>query len=718
MTDSQSTVAVDGRTDSGDAADVADATDATDTESDPSVDSSGPDSPPDPDPDDHSTERTPETKTVAETETETETRADAAVSGLLDGVDLEAALGGDGDDATPAPVGETRKTYRLEAAVTASVVVAAVGMVTGTPAVLLASVVGVGWAAYARLSRAPEVHVGVEREVTPTRPAPGGTARVRLRLTNEGDRTVPDVRVVDRVPDDLAVVEGAARGATALRPGETATVEYGVRARRGEHELGPATVVVRGASGAVERVAERGGTTALTCGLPAETVPVSATASGRAGRVTTDAGGSGSEFHSTREYRPGDPMRRVDWNRLARTGELTTVEFDEERAASVVVTVDARSTIDRSPGSDRPGSVELSAYAAEETRRRLHAEGHSVGVAVLGDRGRIDWLAPDVGRDHRARLRNTLAAVETGGVGADAPTTRLSTRGSSTGRFSSSNGDDRDAESDGSAADDAPLAMLFDPVDAARQARTDGGERADGWTFGVDDSSDAAGETESQPTETADDAAAAWDPARNRNGTVDSEPTPTDTDSNAMTTTAADADAAPADATASTPETPPADGDGDGDADLGTSANSSRTTARHAAAAATETDTNEDPDVDADTDTDTDPDPDGDTDSTVESAVARELRRRLPASAQLVLFTPALDDQPIRAASQLHAFGHPVTVVSPDVTGTATAGGGVAGVERTRRLHELRRTGANAVDWAPDEPIELALARGVRRWSV
>jgi len=60
------------------------------------------------------------------------------------------------------------------------------------------------------------------------------------------------------------------------------------------------------------------------------------------GRVPTDVGGAGVEFHATREYRRGDPVKRIDWNRRARTGELATLELREERAATVVLLIDAR----------------------------------------------------------------------------------------------------------------------------------------------------------------------------------------------------------------------------------------------------------------------------------------------------------------------------------------------------------------------------------------
>ena len=53
--------------------------------------------------------------------------------------------------------------------------------------------------------------------------------------------------------------------------------------------------------------------------------------------MLTDIGGSGVAFQATREYRPGDPRSRIDWNRLAKTGDLSTVDLREERAAAVVI---------------------------------------------------------------------------------------------------------------------------------------------------------------------------------------------------------------------------------------------------------------------------------------------------------------------------------------------------------------------------------------------
>nr|WP_275690788.1 DUF58 domain-containing protein [Halorubellus sp. JP-L1] len=102
------------------------------------------------------------------------------------------------------------------------------------------------------------------------------------------------------------------------------------------------------------------------------------------GSIPTRTGGSGIEFHSTRNYRRGDPMNRIDWRRLAKAGELTTIDYRVQEAARVMVVVDARESVSASAGPGYPRSEELASYAAELLTGTLLDEGHEVGIAVFG----------------------------------------------------------------------------------------------------------------------------------------------------------------------------------------------------------------------------------------------------------------------------------------------------------------------------------------------
>lgn len=288
---------------------------------------------------------------------------------------------------------------------------AGVGVAANSPGLLLVSLMGVAFLGHARLSRPPSVSLSVRRAVDEARPDPGDVVRVRLTVENEGDRTLPDLRVVDGVPMELGVVEGTPRLGTALRPGGRASVEYAVEAKRGTHEFAPTTVLARSASGAHERSVSAGVGTTLTSDPPLETeqlVPLRGLTTPYTGRVATDTGGEGVEFFATREYRRGDALSRVDWNRLARDGELSTLEFREERLAEVVLVPDLRLRSYVRTDHEHLHAADRSVAATGELFSALLESGDRVGLAAIAQEE--VWLPPGTGNDHRARARELLAS--------------------------------------------------------------------------------------------------------------------------------------------------------------------------------------------------------------------------------------------------------------------------------------------------------------------
>ena len=80
----------------------------------------------------------------------------------------------------------------------------------------------------------------------------------------------------------------------------------------------------------VERVAER-----YRLVLPRSAL------SGRVGVLSSSQVGSSLELHDFREYQPGDDLRHLDWNAVARTGRLILRVRKEEVAPRVEILVDA-----------------------------------------------------------------------------------------------------------------------------------------------------------------------------------------------------------------------------------------------------------------------------------------------------------------------------------------------------------------------------------------
>ncbi|WP_433633869.1 DUF58 domain-containing protein [Halomicrococcus sp. NG-SE-24] len=307
------------------------------------------------------------------------------------------------------------ETNRWQGVSAVALLAGGVGVVAGSPVVLLVGVVGVAFAAYARSGSPPSTDVALSRSVSDLAPAPGDEIRVEVTVENAGDRTLPDLRVVDGVPEALRVVDGSPRLGTALRPGKQAMFAYTVEAVRGEHAFDPATVIARDFSGAREREFEVKNDTTVACtpelSATAEDVPLREQTTRHTGRVTTSEGGAGVEFYATREYRRGDPVSRIDWNRRAKTGELTTVDFRQEGVATVVLLVDAREQAYLAADPESPSAVEFAVRAAGKTFAALLDGGDRVGLAALSPENL--WLAPGAGDHHRAEARELLARSET-----------------------------------------------------------------------------------------------------------------------------------------------------------------------------------------------------------------------------------------------------------------------------------------------------------------
>ncbi|MFC7075772.1 DUF58 domain-containing protein [Haloarcula halophila] len=331
---------------------------------------------------------------------------------------LRAILGIDAVDdvpgrRAPTPTTGTVETGRWAGFYTVPLALLGVGIIGERPALVLAGAVAVVALAVRAGTTTPEPVVTVDRALSGTEPTHGDEVTVTLTVRNDGDRTLTDCRIADGVPETLAVTDGTPQLATALRPETTATVEYTLRATRGDHEFTAPTVVATDAVGATATTTDAAvtGVTTLSVSLPgvAADAPVRSQTSRHRGRIDADQGGDGIAFYATREYRSGDPLSRIDWNRYASSRELSTLEFREEQAATVVVLVDARpSAYDAPAAPDLDTTIDRSVIAARSVvESRLDAEDR-VGLAALAP-DRL-FIGPSGGPTHKNRLETTLAS--------------------------------------------------------------------------------------------------------------------------------------------------------------------------------------------------------------------------------------------------------------------------------------------------------------------
>ncbi len=280
-----------------------------------------------------------------------------------------------------------RRVHRWAGGLAGALVLVGVALLVGEPRLLAAAVIPLTYVVYGSLSRVPaDAALAASRSVTDAQPTPGEPVPVELTVRNTGVAAVTDLRLIDGVPDELAVIDGSPRACVSLRPGEAVTLNYALMAKRGSYTFDSPATRVRSlsASDTVTVDLTASGDTTLTCANTVSDVPLVDATLPRAGTLPTDTGGSGLEFHSTRSYQHGDPINRIDWRRYAKSGELTTVDYREEQAVRTVLVVDARPAARVTPEAGYPTGAELSAYAAERLLDALSVTGVVTSVAVVG----------------------------------------------------------------------------------------------------------------------------------------------------------------------------------------------------------------------------------------------------------------------------------------------------------------------------------------------
>lgn len=273
-------------------------------------------------------------------------------------------------------------------AVVASVAAFVIGRVFG---LLELFVLGAGLAvaiAYAAVSLSrPLTPLHVRRIVRPALVAVDEPARVDIQIVNAGDRRTPHLLLWEPVGEN----GGAPMQLAALAPGEGAQAAYRVpTTRRGLLTTGPLRAQRLDVLGLCRRSTVVAGTDDVLVVPRHVTLPFpSAGSAGRLGQhLRMKAWGqTGGEFHSLREYVPGDDLRRINWKASARSEQLVVRETALEGVRRCTVVLDTSADAYDAEGFERAvsaaASVALSAASANIVTRLL-APG-------------IDLRGPDVG---------------------------------------------------------------------------------------------------------------------------------------------------------------------------------------------------------------------------------------------------------------------------------------------------------------------------------
>jgi len=130
--------------------------------------------------------------------------------------------------------------------------------------------------------------------------------------------------------------------------------------------------------------------------------------------------GGGMVFEESRPYVPGDDVRRMDWNAMARTGQPWVKHFHEERDRTVEIVLDVSASMAFRAGTTNPAHV--AAHVAALLAAAGIRAGDRIGI-VMVDESAKRVLRPARGPAHVGRVVEAVsrgAADARGGADVDA----------------------------------------------------------------------------------------------------------------------------------------------------------------------------------------------------------------------------------------------------------------------------------------------------------
>jgi uncharacterized protein (DUF58 family) len=129
----------------------------------------------------------------------------------------------------------------------------------------------------------------------------------------------------------------------------------------------------------------------------------------RVGTHLTRHPGRGVEYADIRPYVPGDAMRSVNWRVSARRGSLHVTERLTDRAADVVVLIDAYPQ----PRGPATAATERSVLGAAQVVQTALRNGDRAGIVTLGGR-HPRWVGADIGQRQFFRIVDAVLGAGDG----------------------------------------------------------------------------------------------------------------------------------------------------------------------------------------------------------------------------------------------------------------------------------------------------------------
>ncbi|GAP15732.1 uncharacterized conserved protein [Longilinea arvoryzae] len=231
-----------------------------------------------------------------------------------------------------------------------------------------------------------------------------------LKLENQG-QAIPRLRFVEPMQEKMTLVNGIIDRCVYLPGGQSLELGYTFQASRGRYSWQAVEVVASDPFGLFEKTVQLPAAAQVVV-LPAESsivqLPLHAQHTLHApGSNFSRQPGTGVDFWGVREYSPGDSLRWIDWQRVARhPGKLFSKEFEREEMADIGLLLDARAI-----SNLKIGSKSLFEYSVEATAALARAyirAGNRVSLLIFG--GSMRYVYPGTGKVHLNRILDQLAA--------------------------------------------------------------------------------------------------------------------------------------------------------------------------------------------------------------------------------------------------------------------------------------------------------------------
>lgn len=256
--------------------------------------------------------------------------------------------------------------------------------------------------------------LSAQRSLSARRVSAGLPVTVKVTLSNQGER-LELAWLADQLPPDLEIISGSTSLIASVAPGQSASFEYTVRARRGHYRLPELVTGVSDQLGLVNRSFTLGQADTISVLPdihhlpsipihPAQTRPLP-------GTIPARVGGPGVTFFGVREYQMGDAWHQVNWRASARhLEEIYSNEFEQERAADIGLILDSRRESYLAVGQQN--MFESAVVATASLAQSFLDDGNRVGLVQYGQY--ISWTFPGYGKVQRERIFSALAQAAPG----------------------------------------------------------------------------------------------------------------------------------------------------------------------------------------------------------------------------------------------------------------------------------------------------------------